>query len=126
MESPRCPECGARLTPARAEAGICPACMLQFGLEVEDESERELPERSESGVLPERIGPYRVLRLLGEGGMGVVYLAEQAEPVRRQVALKVVKRGTNTRDVLARFDAENGIRSVSEVHCRNFVHEELC
>jgi serine/threonine protein kinase/tetratricopeptide (TPR) repeat protein len=53
-----------------------------------------------------RLGPYRLVRQLGEGGMGTVYLAEQTEPVRRQVALKVVKRGMDSKQVLARFDAE--------------------
>ncbi len=53
-----------------------------------------------------RVGRYKILRLLGEGGCGVVYLAEQAEPVRRQVALKVIKFGMDTRSVIARFEAE--------------------
>jgi tetratricopeptide (TPR) repeat protein len=55
---------------------------------------------------PDRIGAYRVVDTLGEGGMGVVYLAEQSEPVRRHVALKVLKAGVDSREVLARFDAE--------------------
>ena len=50
--------------------------------------------RPDSPDLPERVGPYRILELLGEGGMGVVYLAEQTEPVRRKVALKIIKHGT--------------------------------
>ncbi len=53
-----------------------------------------------------RIGAYRLLARLGEGGHGVVYLAEQTEPVRRQVALKVIKLGMDTRQVVARFNAE--------------------
>ncbi len=53
-----------------------------------------------------RIGPWRLLELLGEGGMGAVYLAEQDEPVYRRVALKVIKPGMDSREVLARFDSE--------------------
>ncbi|MFO0891677.1 MAG: serine/threonine-protein kinase [Isosphaeraceae bacterium] len=52
------------------------------------------------------IGPYKLLEPIGEGGMGVVYLAEQAEPVRRKVALKVIKPGMDSRQVVARFEAE--------------------
>ena len=52
------------------------------------------------------IGPYRLLQRLGEGGMGEVWLAEQQEPVRRKVALKLIKRGLDTRQVVARFEAE--------------------
>lgn len=56
---------------------------------------------------PARIGPYDIIQLLGEGGMGVVYEAEETEPVRRRVALKLVRAMLDdTRDVLARFDAE--------------------
>jgi serine/threonine protein kinase/lipopolysaccharide biosynthesis regulator YciM len=51
-------------------------------------------------------GPYRLVRPLGEGGMGVVWLAEQTEPVRRMVALKLIKPGMDSAQVLARFEAE--------------------
>ena len=56
--------------------------------------------------LPESIGPYRVLRLLGEGGMGAVYEAEETGPVRRRVAVKVVRAWVNCAEVVARFNAE--------------------
>src|SRR5688572_22946279 len=53
-----------------------------------------------------RIGPYELLEQIGEGGFGVVFMAEQSEPVRRQVALKILKPGMDTRQVVARFEAE--------------------
>jgi hypothetical protein len=52
------------------------------------------------------IGRYKVLEKIGEGGMGVVYMAEQEQPVRRKVALKIIKLGMDTRQVIARFEAE--------------------
>ncbi len=52
------------------------------------------------------IGPYKLLQQIGEGGMGIVYMAEQTEPVRRKVALKIIKPGMDTREVISRFEAE--------------------
>jgi len=52
------------------------------------------------------IGPYHLLEEIGEGGFGIVYVAEQREPVRRRVALKVIRPGMDTREVVARFEAE--------------------
>src|SRR5262245_41474783 len=52
------------------------------------------------------IGRYKLLQKVGEGGMGVVYMAEQREPVIRKVALKIIKLGMDTRQVLGRFEAE--------------------
>jgi non-specific serine/threonine protein kinase/serine/threonine-protein kinase len=52
------------------------------------------------------IGRYHLLQKIGEGGMGEVWLAEQKEPVRRRVALKLVKAGMNSREVIARFESE--------------------
>src|SRR5690348_9816114 len=52
------------------------------------------------------IGRYKLLQQIGEGGMGVVYMAEQEEPVRRRVALKIIKLGMDTKQVVARFEAE--------------------
>jgi tetratricopeptide (TPR) repeat protein len=56
--------------------------------------------------LPHQIGPFRILQLLGEGGMGLVYEAEDTGPVRRRVALKVVRAGLQSREIVARFEAE--------------------
>jgi hypothetical protein len=76
---------------------------------------RRLVEESSAGLgldpVPEeqpgtRIGPYRLLQKLGEGGCGAVYMAEQEQPVRRQVALKIIKLGMDTRSVISRFRAE--------------------
>lgn len=64
----------------------------------EDETWNELPE--------DAIGPYTLVDQLGSGGFGVVYRALQVAPVRREVALKVIKPGMDTREVIARFDAE--------------------
>jgi eukaryotic-like serine/threonine-protein kinase len=69
-----------------------------------------VPGRPDLHVGPESlgtsIGPYRLLQQLGEGGMGVVFLAEQQEPVRRMVALKIIKQGVDSAQVVARFESE--------------------
>ena len=62
----------------------------------------------------EMIGPYRLLRRVGEGGMGEVWLAEQTHPVRRQVALKIIKAGMDTTQVVARFEAERQALAVMD------------
>src|SRR5437773_11517165 len=55
---------------------------------------------------PQQIGPYFIEQLVGEGGMGSVYKAEQRQPIRRTVAIKVIKLGMDTRQVIARFESE--------------------
>jgi WD40 repeat protein len=67
--------------------------------------QRDLPEVPDAGV-GMSIGRYKILERVGEGGCGVVYVAEQTEPVRRRVALKVIKLGMDTKQVVARFEAE--------------------
>ena len=61
-----------------------------------------------------QIGPYKLLQQLGEGGFGVVFMAEQLEPVRRRVALKVIKPGMDSRQVIARFEAERQALAVMD------------
>jgi len=71
-----------------------------------EEARREARGPSPKAPLPTSFGPYRIIDVLGEGGMGVVYLAEQTKPIRRRVALKLVKPGMDSRQVLARFETE--------------------
>ncbi|MEO6004882.1 MAG: serine/threonine-protein kinase [Opitutus sp.] len=66
-------------------------------------SAMDLPASEEPGA---RIGPYKLLEQIGEGGFGVVWMAEQTKPIRRQVACKIIKIGMDTREVIARFEAE--------------------
>jgi WD40 repeat protein/serine/threonine protein kinase len=73
-----------------------PETSIALGLDVSSETES-------SGTV---IGPYKLLEEIGDGGMGIVYLAEQAQPVRRRVALKVIKPGMDSKQVIARFEAE--------------------
>jgi serine/threonine protein kinase/tetratricopeptide (TPR) repeat protein len=60
----------------------------------------------DAAAVGRKIGPYKLLEQIGEGGMGVVYVAEQTEPIRRRVAFKVIKPGMDSRHVIARFEAE--------------------
>lgn len=83
--------------------------LLIIGLD-EIDSDEEASVKTYRDQLLERpggkIGRYKLLRVLGEGGMGVVYSAEQEEPIKRQVALKVIKPGMDSKRVIARFEAE--------------------
>src|SRR5271170_1369423 len=61
------------------------------------------PSNERAGMV---IGPYKLLQQIGEGGMGTVFMAEQTHPVQRKVALKIIKPGLDSRQVIARFEAE--------------------
>jgi WD40 repeat protein/serine/threonine protein kinase len=103
-ENDICRECGSPL-PENAPEGLCPKCLMQVAMG-----------RSQAGVTLDNspridgpgtvIGRYELLELIGEGGMGLVYLAEQKEPVRRRVAFKIIKPGMDSKQVIARFEAE--------------------
>ncbi len=60
----------------------------------------------DSDAVGTRIGPYKILQQIGEGGFGIVYMAEQEQPLRRKVALKIIKPGMDTKQVIARFEVE--------------------
>ena len=68
-------------------------------------------------VGPRSIGPFEIIRELGEGGMGTVYLAEQTHPIRRRVALKLIKLGMDTRSFVRRFEAERQALAMMEHTC---------
>src|SRR6266404_8019531 len=96
-----CADCGAPL-PADVPGAACPFCALRGALAVPDQA-------SEAAVIEksgDHIGRYKLLEKIGEGGYGLVYMAEQSEPIRRRVALKLVKLGMDTKQVIARFEAE--------------------
>jgi len=88
-------------------AGLCPKCLIQGAFDSsigEEESRTQTLPTAAAGE--DDFGRYQILRPIGEGGMGSVYLAEQREPIRRCVALKVIKLGMDTSQVLARFANE--------------------
>jgi serine/threonine protein kinase len=75
----------------------------------------DLPPVSDlAATFPDRIGPYCILGVLGQGGMGVVYRAEQTEPIQREVAIKLISQGLDRRSVLARFEAERQTLAIME------------
>jgi hypothetical protein len=91
-QAAQCVQCGGIIAMIGALAGQCPRCLMQAGLEA-------------TYFVPAAIGRYRVIRLIGQGGMGSVYEAEQDQP-RRTVALKIIRPGMTTPELLRRFEQE--------------------
>src|SRR5580658_253459 len=106
MQIPSCPQCGEELD-SRDPAGLCPRCLIQGAFDSSIGAGQSRTQTLHSATASDDdFGRYQILRTLGEGGMGTVYLAEQREPIRRSVALKVIKLGMDTGQVLARFANE--------------------
>ena len=105
MSGANCPRCGAPLDEGVTAGGLCARCLLAQMIETGPAEQGAEAETFDA----DSFGPYRRLRVLGEGGMGVVYLAEQTEPLRRLIALKVLKLGMDSRAVIARFESERQV-----------------
>jgi len=82
------------------EGGLSPTDMYRLAID--------------AGAPPSQIGPYRLVRRVGEGGMGEVWEAEQSAPLKRRVAVKLVKLGMNTRQFIARFESERQALALME------------
>ena len=108
-----CQTCGAPLSPAADGRLRCPACLLLIGL-----SDATLEPAAMDELVPgsAAIGPYLVLKRLGEGGMGEVFLAEQQHPIQRTVAVKVLKPGAIDRRAAARFEFERQALAILNHH----------
>src|SRR5579864_8076712 len=113
---PSCPQCGAELGSGDP-AGLCPQCLIEGAFDSSlgaAQSRTQTIDLAASASADDEFGRYHILRPLGEGGMGTVYLAEQREPIRRHVALKVVKLGMDSGQVLARFANERQTLAMME------------
>ena len=82
------------------------AVVQSLGNELRAMTDRRAETAAADEPADRRIGNYKLLERVGEGGCGVVYMAEQERPVRRRVALKIIKLGMDTKSVIARFEAE--------------------
>ena len=108
-----------RFEEVAAHLGACSECesVLResgvFGKQVAETTDIRPTIRESSGSV---VGPYKLLQQLGEGGMGVVYMAEQEKPVRRKVALKIIKPGMDSQQVIARFEAERQALAMMDHH----------
>ncbi len=111
-----CPQCGEE-RGSDDPAGLCPQCLIEGAFDSSGyahESATQAIVAPASAAVDDDFGRYQILRPVGEGGMGVVYLAEQHEPIRRCVAIKVVKLGMDTAQVLARFANERQALAMME------------
>ena len=110
----RCLECGL-VYSAATDSDPCPRCLFRVGDTELTAGEAPNPVNHHAGAGDSgQVGPYRILEKIGEGGFGTVYRAEQSNPVRRDVALKMIKPGMDTRQIIARFEAERRALAMME------------
>ncbi len=108
-------ECGGDVSlRAELEGLLLRADRTKDGSEAPTVAVESIPVNSAGQVGGTTIGPYTLMRLIGEGGFGSVYLAEQTEPVRRRVALKIIKLGMDTQAVIGRFEQERQALAVMD------------
>jgi serine/threonine protein kinase len=108
MDRSFCSKCGGEVLSLPA-GGCCPSCLLAIGCGEDDPRGFDASDSSGENLTIEglsRIGGYRLVRIIGEGGMGTVYLAEQTLPISRRVALKLVRAGLGGREIVRRFELE--------------------
>lgn len=104
--SSECPRCGTKL-PAKSLGGLCPRCVGNRLFAANAVAPPPVwPSDLADDAVGAKLGRYLLVQKLGEGGCGIVYAADQEVPIRRRVALKVIKLGMDTRAVVARFEAE--------------------
>ena len=99
---------------AACEGDAAQAIRVNHLLARHREDERNIEEqlaRLKPAEAGDRIGPYKLLQQIGEGGFGTVWMADQEKPIRRRVALKVIKIGMDTKEVIARFEQERRART---------------
>lgn len=100
-----------------AEGGVLAAILAEGAFPETDPDATVIPSEAfsaDSGVTPRKIGPFRLVEEIGAGGFGMVYRAEQDVPVARTVALKIIKPGMDSREIIARFEAERQTLALME------------
>jgi serine/threonine protein kinase/tetratricopeptide (TPR) repeat protein len=110
----KCPKCHSENPPGRSSCAACGAALPKIVETLDARATPVEPTLKEPGLGSLIAGKYKLVEELGKGGMGVVFLADQTAPVKRQVALKIIKLGMDTHHVVARFEAERQALAVMD------------